>query len=50
MKAARLNFAMKSKISNYLTRIFRTSFISELTEADIESALTPIHMIVFAVY
>jgi hypothetical protein len=32
-----------------LILLIRPSFISELTEADIESAMTPIHLIVFAV-
>jgi hypothetical protein len=53
MKVAKQSLSRKSKIDLLKFLIFsmnRTSFISELTEADIQYALTPIHRIVFAVY
>lgn len=48
MKDVKLNLSKKSK-NLFTNESHRTSFISELTEADIQSALTPIHRIVFAV-
>lgn len=49
MKDAKLNLYMKSILIFISFSKYRTSFISEITEADIQHAITPIHRIVFAV-
>ena len=50
MKAVKFHFMKKSNTKHVnINLLFRSSYISEITETDIEQALTPIHTIVLAV-